>query len=46
MYEEKTYTKEEMEKRIKYLMETGFNKEVATAIATFEHDGISFAIPI
>lgn len=47
MYEkEKTYTKKEMEKRIKYLMDTGFNKEVATAIATFEHNGISFAIPI
>ena len=46
MYEKRTYTKEEMEKRIEYLMETGFNKEVATAIATFEHDGISFAIPI
>lgn len=47
MYEKKkTYTEKEMEKRIKYLMDTGFNKEVATAIATFEHNGISFAIPI
>ena len=47
MYEKKkTYTKKEMEKRIKYLMDTGFNEEVATAIATFEHNGISFAIPI
>lgn len=46
MYEEKNYTKEDIEKRIDYLINCGFNREVAEAIATFSHNGISFAIPI
>lgn len=46
MYEEKNYTKEDMKKRINYLIDCGFNKEVAEAIATFNHNGVSFAIPI
>lgn len=45
MIDEKIYTKEEISRRIDYLIDCGFDKETATKIAMFSHNGISFAIP-
>lgn len=43
---EKVYTKEEMADRIEYLVDCGFDRDVAIKIAMFKgSDGITFAIP-
>jgi DNA-binding cell septation regulator SpoVG len=43
---DKVYTKEEMTDRIEYLVDCGFDRDVAIKIAMFKgSDGITFAIP-
>lgn len=43
---DKVYTKEEMADRIDYLVNCGFDREVAIKIAMFKgSNGITFAIP-
>ena len=43
---DKVYTKEEMANRIEYLVDCGFDRDVAIKIAMFKgSDGITFAIP-
>ena len=43
---EKIFTKEEIADRIEFLVDCGFDRDVAVRIAMFKgHGGITFAIP-